>query len=139
MFNRLFEYLFSTPASRTELCPCPCHLSGIYGGTQCTSDCANYGLKLDGCHTCGCSGTMCVLGECNTGYVDCTKYGPCPLFGLGSIIVWKKRPKLRAKIKEIHFGAYRVELLDPISGHGTGYCFNAEFGFIQELAELDGQ
>lgn len=45
-------------------CDCPCHLSGIYGGTSCPFDCRNAGLKLDGCHRCGCPGSKCPVGEC---------------------------------------------------------------------------
>ncbi len=52
-------------AELTALCDCACHVMGIYGGTTCPAGCPR-SARFDGCHRCGCPGTTCPIGECNT-------------------------------------------------------------------------
>lgn len=67
-FAELLTRLFSASRKGEEagLCNCACHITGIYGGTICPLTCPCFRGKFDGCHRCGCPGTTCPLGECNT-------------------------------------------------------------------------
>jgi hypothetical protein len=127
----LLEWLFSTPVSRAGLCPCPCHVGGIYSGVSCPLRCPALGRKFDGCHSCGCPGTACVLGEC---YTASRNIVITPKFGLNQSLRWKKNPAKFARICEIHFGLYTVELVTPVphAGKAAGYRFHASFAETED-------
>lgn len=113
LFETFMQQLLSTPASRSGLCSCPCHVSGIYGGTSCPPSCSGRGAKLDGCHRCGCPGTTCVLGEC---YTAARNPQVTPPFNLGQRIRWKRQPDKLARVAVVHFGVCTIQLFDPIEG-----------------------
>lgn len=131
--------LSSTAASRVGLCSCGCHISGRYGGVTCPPHCSSWGKKFDGCHSCGCPGTACPLGECytNPSTLRPDQTHPGPAFDPADLLRWKKQPTKLARIAAVHFGAYEVVLLDAIysAGRSPGYKFVAPFGAVEDWLE----